>query len=588
LDLVKSKSNLKPTAYLDYGYIKRFNPNTKEYYILTFNLDKAFKDPSCSQNIKLKPLDEVYIVNKAKVTPKKVIEIQGQVQKPGKYEIEDKVFLYDAINKAGGLTTDASKQYIEIVRKNNGKYLTRFISYENSKHFYLNIDDKIIVHSIWEKNLKKYVKIEGEVKKPGTYLLTDNMTINDLIIKANGITKDAYLDVFHLYRLNETNFNYMLVTLSLKKDLNYVLNDRDEVVIHNYKEFHPVKTVQILGEVNKPGVFNYAEDMTLYDLIIAAGNVKDSAYLDRVEIVRMDVESGKTEYRIIDVNLNNVLNGIENIKIEPFDKVRVRKISDYRREDKVVVAGEVYFPGEFSFRKGEKISDVIKRAGGITKYGFIKNIVFKRQSVKEIQKKRLQDLKERLKATLLSVSSNEMASALNPEDIAAQKNVQSNLERIIKNLDNVEPEGRIVVKVKSFDELVNSQYDFELEDGDEIVIPQRPVTVNVVGEVYNPTSFGYATEEPTVEYYLNSSGGLTKLASEESIFVVKGDGSVISNKYVHDNYWWKDIYDVKVEPGDTVVVPRKLVFPNYMRDIKDITQILYQIATTVAVTMVMF
>jgi len=588
LDIVKDKSNLKPEASLNYGYIKRLNRETKEYFIIPFNLEEAFGNPESNQNIELKPLDEVYVVNRFEITPKNVVEIKGEVRNPGRFEVEDKVTLYDAINKAGGLTTDASKDYIEIIRKGDGKYFTRFVPYESSEEFYLKVDDKVIVHSIWEKNLKKYVKIEGEVQNPGTYLLTENMTISDLIIKAGGLTKDVYMDVFHIYRLNETDFNYRLMTLDLKKDLTFKLSDRDEVVIHNFREFHPVQTVQILGEVNKPGIYNYAENMTLYDLVIAAGNMKDSAYLDRVEIVRMKTEAGKTEYSVIDVNMNDVLANKSIVTLQPYDVVKVRKISDFKREDKVVVTGEVYFPGDFVVRKGEKLSDVISRAGGITEYGYIKNIIFKRKSVKEIQMKRIKELKDRLQATLLTSSSQEIAASLSPEDIAAQKSLQSNLQQIIKNLDNVEPEGRVVIKVESFEQLANSQYNFILEDGDEIIIPKKPSTVNVVGEVYNATSFAFTDKEPTVEYFINACGGMTELASEDDIFIVKGDGSVISNRFIKKNYWWKDIYDVKLEAGDTVVIPRKLKFPNYMRDVKDITQILYQIATTVAVTKVLF
>ncbi|UOD35683.1 SLBB domain-containing protein [Deferribacteraceae bacterium V6Fe1] len=588
LDIVKDKSNLKPEASLNYGYIKRLNRETKEYFIIPFNLEEAFGNPEGNQNIELKPLDEVYVVNRFEIMPKNIVEIKGEVQNPGRFEIEDKVTLYDAINKAGGLTTDASKDYIEIIRKGDGKFFTRFVPYESSKEFYLKVDDKVIVHSIWEKNLKKYVKIEGEVQNPGTYLLTENMTISDLIVKAGGLTKDVYMDVFHIYRLNETDFNYRLMTLDLKKDTAFKLSDRDEVVIHNFREFHPVQTVQILGEVNKPGVYNYAENMTLYDLVIAAGNMKDSAYLDRVEIVRMKTESGKTEYSVIDVNMNDILENKNIVTLRPYDVVNVRKISDFKREDKVVVTGEVYFPGDFVIRKGEKLADVILRAGGITEYGYIKNIIFKRKSVKEIQTKRLKELKDRLQATLLTSSSQEIAASLSPEDIAAQKNLQANLQQIVENLDTVEPEGRVVIKVDSFEQLANSQYNFILEDGDEIIIPKKPSTVNVVGEVYNATSFAFTDKEPTVEYFINACGGMTELASEDDIFVVRGDGSVISNRFIKKNYWWKDIYDVKLEAGDTVVIPRKLVFPNYMRDIKDITQILYQIATTVAVTKVLF
>lgn len=589
IDLIKDKSNLKPDASLKYGYIKRLNQDTKEYNIISFSLEDVFNSPQNGAiNLPLMPLDEVYVMNKNDVRALNIVDVRGEVNKPGRYEIEEHITLYDILNRAGGLTTDASQDYIEIVRKVDGKFYTRFVSYKDAEKFKLHIDDKIIVHSIWEQNLKKYVKVEGEVLKPDTYLLTEGMTVGDLIVKAGGLTKNAYSDVFHIYRLNEDTFTYRLLTLDLKKDSNFILLDRDEVVIHSYLEYHPVKTVQIFGEVNKPGTYNYADNMTLYDLVVAAGNVKDSAYLDIVEIVRMKVSQGKTEYDVIDVNLNEILNKHANVELQPYDIVNIKKISDFKNEDKVSVRGEVYFPGEFVIRKGEKLSDVIERAGGVTKYGYIKHIIFKRRSVKEIQKKRLDDLKSRLEATLLSVSSSEISSALSAEDITAQKSLQANLQQIIKNISNTEPDGRIVIKANSLEELKNSSFDFALEDGDEIIIPLRPSTVNVVGEVYNQTSFIFDKENMTVKNYLDSSGGITELASEDDIFVVKGDGSVVSNRFIKQNYWWKTIYDVKIEPGDTVVVPRRLKFPSYMKDVKDITQILFQIATTAATTKVLF
>ncbi|TYB36699.1 MAG: polysaccharide biosynthesis protein, partial [Flexistipes sinusarabici] len=167
----------------------------------------------------------------------------------------------------------------------------------------------------------------------------------------------------------------------------------------------------------------------------------------------------------------------------------------------------------------------------------------------------------------------------------AQKSLQSNLQRIINRLGNVEPEGRIVVDIDSVKDLKESKYNVTLEDGDEIVIPQKPSTVNVVGEVYNPSSYIYTGENTTVKDYLDKSGGITALSSEKNIYVVRADGSVVSNNYVKENYWWKDIHSVQVNVGDTIVVPRKLRFPSYMQDAKDITQILYQTAATVGITL---
>jgi len=585
-EIIGSKENLKPNTATSYAFIRRLHGVGKETKVISFKLEEALENPKSKENIDLKSGDEIYVLNIADITPKKVAEITGEVVKPGIYSIEDNVTLKDIINKAGGFNFQADRSLVEIIRKVEGKFITKFINFKENKNFSVKPDDQIIVHSIYEKNPKKYVEITGEVNKPGSYLLTKNMTIEDLIIKAGGLTRMAYPKIASLQRFDK------LLTVNLfsvmNSDKSVALKDKDRVYIYNWENFEPLRTVQIVGGVNEPGKYQYSTDMMLKDLIFLAGNLTDKAYLKRAEIVRMKVVEGEVSHKIYNVNLSKIMMDNGSFRLEPYDTVKIRDIRDFNESKTVVIKGEVKFPGEYVIRDNEKLYDVIMRAGGVTQKAFMEGLVFKRDSVKEIQKENLLRLRDRLQSTLASVSSQEIASSLDKADIAAQKSLQSNLQRLINRLGNAEPEGRIVVDIDSVKDLKDSKYNVALEDGDEIVIPQKPSTVNVVGEVYNPSSYIYTGENTTVKDYLDKSGGITDLSSEKNIYVVRADGSVVSNNYVQENYWWKNIYSVQVNVGDTIVVPRKLRFPSYMQDAKDITQILYQTAATVGITMAAF
>lgn len=591
-DIIGSTDNLRPNTATSYSYIKRYYGLGKNSEIISFNLEKALMDRGSSSNIKLKTGDEIHILKRNEIMPEKIVNVKGEVVNPGLYKVEDRLTLEDLLKKAGGLTENADNGSIEVIRKTSRGFVTRFLNYNENGGFGIISQDEVIVHSIYDVEPKKYVEILGEVKRPGKYLLTENLSASELIKKAGGLTDEAYPEDAILLRLNRNDFSYELITFNLVDVLNskqdLYLKDGDMLQINRWEQFYPRETVKIFGAINKPGDYLYAKGMGLRDLIIMSGNVKDSAYADIVEITRMRVKDGEAKNEVHYVNLKSALSKEMDFPLQPYDSVRIREIKNFNLQESVTVSGEVNLPSEYTISDNETLLSILKRAGGISNRGFIKGLVLKRKSVKKIQAEQLRVLKERLQSTLISVSSQEISNALSKEDIVAQRELQSNLENIIKRLENVEPEGRIVVEISSIEKLETSDYNLLLEEGDEIFIPKKPTTINVLGEVFNPSSFAVIRGQSTVKDYIERTGGITEVGDEKNIYVVKSDGSVISNQYVRNNYWWKDIYSVNLDVGDTIVVPRRLKFPSYMRDIKDITQILYQIATTVAVTKVLF
>ncbi|MBI5442046.1 MAG: SLBB domain-containing protein [Deltaproteobacteria bacterium] len=429
--------------------------------------------------------------------------------------------------------------------------------------------------------------------------LTRGMKVRDAIFKAGGLTKDAYLPVAHLYRTDPVTKEITIHTFDLGKALegdpqnDLALADLDHLVVHSAFEFVPVRRVAVGGMVNNPGEYPYGKNMRVRDLVVAAGGLKDEAYLSDAEIVRTQVVNGEAaETRTLRFSLEKAMAGDpqENLPVQPYDKLLVKKIPDWQEAASVTFTGEVRFPGTYFVAKGEKLSSVLRRAGGFTQQAYLRAAVFTRESARLQQQVRLDELRESLQQAVLRASSSEAQASIEAEDLAAQKQFLASQQALIDKLGKVRATGRVVIQLQPLDRLEGSQWDLTLEDGDSFNIPKAPQTVTVVGQVYNPTSLLWQPGERSVEHYLRLTGGPTPDAEAKQIYVVRADGTVVSPGSMDNRSWWsrKGVRDVELFPGDTILVPEKVIRPNYMKDVKDITQILYQIAIAARVAITLF
>lgn len=594
-NIITSAEMLKTGTALDYGFIERYTGEGKVRQIIGFDLGKVLSEPqNLTNNMLLEPMDIINILTREQVMAQHFVNVSGEVNAAGKYKIAEVANAYDAIMKAGGFSMDASRENIEVVRKIGNKFQTKFVNAEEARTLELHGDDSIVVHSKWAESPKGFVEVSGEVNNPGSFVYSENLTVAELVKKAGGLKKEAYKATAHLFRVKDENFNYSIERLSLEEAMkgsekdNLALRDGDKLFVHSVFEFNPQRYVSINGAINSPGKYIFAEGMTIKDLLITSGNLKANAFRGSADIVRTDIVDGVIKNQLISVDLDAVFKGMNVVQLQPYDQVHIKEIQGLKEEVVVKVTGEVLFPGDYVVAKGEKLSSLLMRAGGGTAQAYINGMHFTRESVKAVETENLRSMKQRLESMISAMTSQQIAQSLSAQDIAANESLSKNLENTIKRLDEIEPQGRIVIDVASLSELENSNYDFELEPGDQIHIPVFRSTVTLIGEVYQATSFAYDPKKPTVRDYLGRSGGVTEIGDKKNIYVVRANGSVISNQYIKDNFWWKDINDVSLQPGDVLVVPTRLKFPTYMRDIKDITQILYQIATTFAVTKLMF
>jgi len=511
-DIIKDNLDLLPETYMDYALIRRVAPPDMKSEFIPFNLGKAIIDGHNDHNIPLMPMDNIFIFSK------------------------------------------------------------------------------------WFFKDRPYATIEGEVRRPGRFELSLNARVKDIIYLAGDLTRDAYLYKGEILRINKNN-EYSRIYFNVEKALqgelseNILLQDRDRIIIHSLKSYIYAQKVSIDGEVFKPGEYQYNEGMTVKDLVFAAGNVLESAYLDAADVSFQVIEYGKSarvEHRKF--NLRKALEGDpnHNILLQPYCRVFIKKIPDWRKEQFVKIDGEVWFPGRYIIRKGETLSSLIERAGGYTDKAYLRGAIFTRVRVKELQQRTLEDMAIRLEKDLMADSQLRLSTALSAEEVAGIRAQQEGTHRLIDALKRTQATGRMNISLAHPRLLKGSEFDIELEDGDSLYIPTKNNVVLVHGAVMVPGSFIY-NEKLDHEAYINKAGGFTRYADTKNMFILKVDGSAIKipNRFItwsSENARWElTAFGEErrmLEPGDTIVVPEKIEAIAWMRGLRDITQILMQMAIT--------
>jgi hypothetical protein len=276
--------------------------------------------------------------------------------------------------------------------------------------------------------------------------------------------------------------------------------------------------------------------------------------------------------------------------LEDLDQLLVRSIPDVELDRSVEILGEVRFPGTYPIQKGERLSSVLRRAGGFAQNAYPRGSVFTRVRAKEEQEKRLQELIREQELTLLAQSATSTQAALSTDEVQAQRQSVEQHRLLLERLKVIQPEGRLVVQLQPLETFAGSAQDIELDAGDRLAIPTAPQYINVVGEVYNRTALIYEPQR-TIGYYLEKVGGLKPDADTNQVYLVQIDGTVISN--TQNQYAivltsgktmrFKDFFKVQPQPGDSIIVPRRIVNTATLRNTRDIVQIIFQSVSSLGV-----
>ncbi|MDP2573113.1 SLBB domain-containing protein [Vibrio penaeicida] len=327
----------------------------------------------------------------------------------------------------------------------------------------------------------------------------------------------------------------------------------------------PAKLVEVSGAVKFPGTYPLPAGETLEKIIEAAGGLSERAYLTQAEITRSQRVGESFESRHIPFSLRDALNGDSNLELQAQDHVVIKTQPNWQQDMVIELQGEVVFPGKYTFQRGETLSDVINRAGGLTEYAYAKGAVFSRLRLKRQEQERLRLLNMQLKQEIGNLALRRQNSAATYTTPPAQA------MEIAEELSKTEAVGRLVINLpEAMDEDPIS--DLMLEKGDKLYIPAKNPTISVMGEVQYSSNHTFRPDM-TVEEYLESAGGTKKQADTDRIYIVRADGSVM----LPNNSFWFSRKDKSLAPGDTIIVPIDTDYLDGLSTLTSATQILYQI-----------
>jgi protein involved in polysaccharide export with SLBB domain len=315
----------------------------------------------------------------------------------------------------------------------------------------------------------------------------------------------------------------------------------------------PTQVVHVDGRVKVPGEYPLEDGMTIADLVRAGGGLSDAAYGGKAELTRYKVEDGETRRTdLIEIDLAQALKGNskENIKLEPFDILSVKELSQWHTQESVQLTGEVRFPGRYDIKRGETLVSVLARAGGLTPYAFPEGSVFTREELKKREQEQMDMLADRMQTDLAAMSV--AAVAAGQPGAGGTSTVQVG-QYLLGQLRSQKAVGRLVIDLPDMmKKRMGSSLDVILRDGDQLIVPRFQQQVTVIGEVQSATSHLY-NRDLARDDYVALSGGVTPRADKSRIYVVHANGSVVA---ASGHRWFEpNGKNMRIQPGDTVVVP---------------------------------
>lgn len=421
--------------------------------------------------------------------------------------------------------------------------------------------------------------VVGSVQNPGEYEFKRNMHLADLILASGGLMQDSDLESAELYRIDYITKNVSLIKVNLRQAMagelaaDVILQDADRLVIHSIFERKQREMVSVSGEVHNPLSTQLTQDMRLADLVFAAGNVTEMAFLEKGELTRYKVVNGeRRESEHFEVDLAAALRGEEaaNIRLQPHDNLMVRRLAGWSLAKQIKILGEVKHPGSYPIQDGERLSAVLRRTGGYTNNAYLAAAVFTRESIRVEQQKQIDDLVRRMESEMGTL--NKATAALRDATLAQHQTQGLNAaERVLAQLKEVKATGRLVIELADIEALAGSPFDIQLRDGDTLSIPTRPDEVLVLGEVYNQSALIYEPNKSRKDYLRDA--GPTRMADVGESYIVRANGRIEVNNWFGSN---------TIRPGDTIVVPLNMSSFNMLDSILDWSRATMQIATSLA------
>lgn len=472
-----------------------------------------------------------------------LVQITGNVKRPMRYEMKKGETLSTLLKYAGGFTSDAYTKSLRIVRQNGKEYQVNTVDDTDYSVCQLHDGDVITAEAILDRFTNK-LEVRGAVYRPGIYELGGKLnTVRELVEKADGLMADAFTGRAVLYRERE-NKTREVKQIDIRAIMNgsqpdIPLQKNDVLYIPSIHDLEDLGNVQIFGEVTHPGDYPYADNMTLEDLVITAGGLRESASVVRVDVARRVKDPKSTESpaaigQTFSFGLKDgfVVDGEPGFTLQPYDQVFVRRSPGYSAQQNVVVDGEVLYGGTYALTsKNERISSIIAKAGGATQFAYVKGAKLTRVANEE-EIRRMQDVVNLLRRQV----GDAMIDSLGI-NVQSTFTVGIDLEAALAN--------------------PGSDADIVLRAGDVISVPEYNNTVKIDGAVMMPNTVSFKEGEG-VKYYINQAGGYGQNAKKSKKFIIYMNGQIAQVKGSGKK---------QMEPGCEIIVPSKRKKPNQLGSI---------------------
>lgn len=476
-----------------------------------------------------------------------LVKITGKVKRPMFYEMKNGESAATLLKCAGGFSSDAYKKSIRVLRKDGKEFSVKTVDDIHYSAFKLIDGDVVTVDSILNR-FNNRLEVKGAVYHPGVFELSGSLnTVRQLVEKADGLLGDAFTGRAVLYRERE-NLTKEVLPVDIEGILkgtspDIALQKNDILYIPSIHDLQDMGKVTISGEVNKPGSYTYADHMSLEDLVITAGGLKESASLVRVDVSRRIRDpKGTTEPDMIGQNFSFglkdgfVVDGEAGFELQPYDQVFVRRSPSYTEQVNVTVDGEVLYRGEYTLStKSERLSSLIQRAGGVSRYAYVRGAKLRRVANEE-ELRRMEDVVKMVRREIGET----LATSLGLK-VDSTFTVGIDLEAALAN--------------------PGSDADLVLREGDVLTVPEYNNTVKVNGAVMMPNTVSYAKGK-SVKYYLNQAGGYSANAKKSQKFIIYMNGQVAEVKGSGKK---------QIEPGCEIVVPNKTKKLNFATVVSNAT-----------------
>ena len=460
-----------------------------------------------------------------------IVEVEGHVKRPMAYEMREDESIATLMKYCGGFAGDAYKKSLRVERRNGQMKSVHNVEEFELSSFKVEDGDEITVEGIYDR-YENMVEVKGAVWRPGKYELGDKVTsIRTLIEQAQGLTEEAMTSRAVMRRM-KPNRTQEVISVDLEGIMNgsaadMPLENEDVLFIPTLAEHQNLRTLTITGEVIFPGVYEYADNMTLEDFILQAGGLTDRASATKIDVSRRLRDPNATEAGMevaktfsFSIKDNYIIDGEQNFVLEPYDIVQIRRSPVFRTPVQVTVSGEVTFQGNYTMEtKNQRLSDVIKAAGGILPGAYIRGARLIRQMTDD-EKARMRNVIKLARQT-----------ADEKDSIALDKLALQTTYSVGIHLDEALAKP-------------GCSQDIELVNGDQLIIPQYNHTVRISGDVNSPNTVAYE-EGKDYKYYIEQAGSFGQRARKRHVYIVYQNGTIAKAQ------------KGDIEPGCEIIVPSK-------------------------------